>query len=100
VLIGWMMRALEDNPILPAGLLNTRFDGVFDPSEAVELSVGEMASEDLFHLWELLGNEIYHLSVPYIARNVHIESRRLQTEGAAVQERDFDYHELVQEIVR
>ena len=94
-LIGWMMRTLDDTPILPAGLLNTRFEGVFDPAEAVEIGVAELPSEDLLHMWELLGNQIYHLSVPYLARNVQIESRQLQLEGRAVQERIFDYHEVV-----
>lgn len=83
---GWMMRTLEDTPILPPGLLNRRLPGVFDPDESVEVVVGELATEDLLHLWELVGTNSYRLSVPYMARSVRIES-----------EWPLDEHELVQE---
>lgn len=94
---GWMMRTMDDTAILPAGLLNTRFEQVFAPPESVELGLAELPTEDLLHIWELLGNDIYHLSVPYVARNVHIESRRLLVEGGAVQERVFDHRRAVPE---
>lgn len=84
---GWMMRALEDLPVLPSGLLNRRIPGVFRPDETVELIIGELATEDLFHLWELIGNNSYRLSVPYLARNVRIESELTVEEHPPVQER-------------
>src|SRR5262249_54305769 len=39
--LGWALRQLEDNPILPAGLLNRplREPDVFGPTEAVELAI-------------------------------------------------------------
>jgi hypothetical protein len=84
---GWMMRTLEDTPILPSGLLNRRVPGVFRPDESVEVVVGEIATEDLFHLWELIGPNSYRLSVPYVARSVRIESELLVDEYEPVQER-------------
>jgi len=91
---GWMMRTLEDTPVLPSGLLNTMMPETFDPSDTVELSLVDMSSEDLFHLWEIVGTSNYHLSIPYIARNVNIESTREKVEGGRVQERSFDYGQL------
>ena len=88
---GWMMRTLEDNRILPPGLLNRPLPGVFRDDESVELLTGDMVTEDLLHLWELLGTGHYQLSVPYVARNVRIESQRELTSGALVQERTVDY---------
>jgi hypothetical protein len=86
---GWMMRALDDTPVLPAGLLNRRTPSVFRDDEAVEIVAGEIATEDLMRLWELIGPGSYQLSVPYVARNVWIESNQLEPAGALVQERDF-----------
>jgi hypothetical protein len=88
---GWMMRTLEDNRVLPPGLLNRLLDGVFRDDETVELLNGEMVTEDLLHLWELLGTGHYQLSVPYVARNVRIESPREFVSGALVQERTTHY---------
>jgi hypothetical protein len=87
VLAGWMMRVLEDTPVLPSGLLNRRTPGVFQPDESVEIVLGELATEDLFHLWELIGANSYRMSVPYVARNVRIESQRTVDEAELVQER-------------
>lgn len=92
---GWMMRVLEDHPILPAGLLNRRTDGVFRADESTEISVGQLAMEDLLQLWELIGGT-YRLSVPYEVRNVRIESERELVSGAPVQDRTQRYEELVQ----
>ena len=91
---GWMMRILEDAPILPAGLLNAPMADVFDTVESIELSISEMSNEDLFHLWEVLSPNNYHLSVPYLARNLNIESTRTLTEGPTIQERNLDYRQI------
>ncbi len=89
---GWMMRILEDTPILPVGLLNAVAADVFRPDETVELILAELATEDMLHLWEMLAQQnMYQLSVPYIARNVRIESTQLTPQmGQPVQERVFD----------
>jgi hypothetical protein len=88
---GWMMRALEDTPILPSGLLNRRTPGVFRDDEVVEIIAGEIATEDLMRLWELIGPGSYQLSVPYIARSVRIESTQARATGARVQERRGEF---------
>lgn len=86
---GWMMRTLEDTPILPSGLLNRRTPAVFHDDEAVEVVAGEIATEDLMRLWELIGPGSYQLSVPYVARNIRIEAERPDpgAGGGLVQER-------------
>jgi hypothetical protein len=93
-LVGWMMRIVEDHPVLPAGLLNRRYDDdspVFWPDETVELSAAALETEDLFHLWDLIGPGTYQLSVPYQARGLRIESTRLLTDRPAVREREQRY---------
>ncbi|MDH3249962.1 MAG: DUF4255 domain-containing protein [Acidimicrobiia bacterium] len=96
LLIGWMMRTLEDYPVLPAGLLNRRYDEsdpVFWPDETVELSTAPMDTEDLFGLFDQLGDE-YRLSVPYQARGIRIESARVIEEYEPVQERVRRYRKI------
>ena len=94
---GWMLRVMEDTPILPSGLLNTPMPGTFNSSESVELSLVEMPNEDLFHLWEILGAANYHISIPYLARNVNIDSTQELVQGRPVQERNLDYRQIVGE---
>lgn len=91
-IVGWMMRILEDHTVLAPGLLNRRTDDVFRSDETVEIGVAELPTEDLLHLWELLGTGTYHLSVPYVARNVRIESQRVLVSGGLVQDR-IDHYE-------
>ena len=92
---GWMMRTMEDYPVLPSGLLNRRTADVFRPDETVELAVGELPTEDLLHLWELLGSSSsYQLSVPYVARNVRIESSRELVTAEPVQDRVQEYEAI------
>lgn len=94
-LTGWMMRTVEDYPMLPAGLLNRRYDEdepVFWPDETVELSVAPLETEDLFHLCDLIGTT--QLSVPYQARGILVESGRLLGDGRPVQEREHRFATL------
>jgi hypothetical protein len=88
---GWMMRIMEDTPLLPAGLLNSVIPDVFQPEEAVEVMLADLSNEDLLHVWETLVQNTYQLSVPYVARNIRIESRLLQAAGQPVQQRTFEY---------
>jgi hypothetical protein len=88
---GWMMRVMEDSPLLPAGLLNSVLSDVFQPDEAVELTLADLSTEDLLHVWETLVQNTYQLSVPYVARNIRIESRLLQAAGQPIQQRTFEY---------
>ena len=83
------------HPRVAVWVLNRRVPGVFRSDEAVELTIGDIATEQLLHLWELIGPASYRLSVPYVARNVRIESERADASGALVQERVAQYRELV-----
>jgi hypothetical protein len=91
---GWMMRLLDDTPSLPAGLLNHNMPGIFHPDETVEISLTELTTEELFHIWEVIVNNAYQISVPYVARNVRIESQQLLSVGRPIQERTFDMRQL------
>lgn len=87
---GWMMRIIEDTPILPGPFLNLTVPDAFRPDETVEIVVGEIDSEDLFLLWERLVPNSYQLSVPYIARNIWVDSELDVADGAPVLQRLFD----------
>jgi|SRR5436190_3841974 len=82
---GWMIRVLEDNPTLPPNLLNAYRPDVFGPGEAVEVTLGELSTEDLFRIWEVMINHVYQLSIPYVARTVLVESSEFIDEHAPVQ---------------
>lgn len=86
---GWMMRTLEDTPILPAAVLNAGAPDVFRPDETVEIALAELRTEDLLRIWEVLGLNAYQLSVPYQARVIDLETTRplLSSDGPPTQER-------------
>ncbi|HVN09420.1 MAG TPA: DUF4255 domain-containing protein [Patescibacteria group bacterium] len=88
---GWMMRTLEDNPILFPALLNTYKPGVFFPEETVEISLAQLSVEDMFNIWDVIIRHVYQLSVPYVARVVRIESKLSDAQGVEVQERLMDF---------
>jgi hypothetical protein len=90
-LAGWIMRVLEDTPILPAAVLNSTTPNVFHADETVDITHAELKTEDLFRIWDVLGVNAYQLSIPYVARVVQIES--LQT-------RYDEYEQRVQERVQ
>ena len=87
-LAGWMMRELETFSILPSALLNRR-EQAFHGDETVEIVLGNLDNENLFRLWETVAQNVYQLSIPYIARMVMIESEAADT-GVPIQERQFD----------
>jgi len=72
VLLGWMMRVMEDQPILPAAILNNIAPESFRPEETVEILLDELSSLDLIRIWEKSVRSPYQLSVPYIARSIAI----------------------------
>ncbi len=88
---GWTMRIIEDTPVLPHGFLEAAAPGVFAPDEHIQLIPAELPNEDLFRIWDVLGQSRYQLSVPYLARNVMIESQRPIVVGELVQERHSDW---------
>lgn len=75
-LAGWIMRALEDNPMLSASVLNSVIPDVFREEESVEIVLADLSTEDLFRIWAGIGNNAYQLSIPYVARVVCIECER------------------------
>ena len=89
---GMVLRAFEDTPILPSSILETVGPGVFGHGETVELAHDELSNEDLFRIWETLGQDRpYQLSIPYMARGVRIESAQTLAEGGPVQERELGF---------
>jgi hypothetical protein len=90
LIAGWMMRMLEDTPNLPPGLLNQNFSDLFRPDEGVVVSPAELSTEELLRMWEVIVNNAYQISVPYVARYVKIESSLLIDTGRPIQERTFD----------
>lgn len=89
LIAGWMMRMIEDTPILPPGLLNQRYPGLFSADEAVVITPAELSMEELLRMWEVIITNVYQLSVPYVARYVKVESELLLDIGRAIQERTF-----------
>jgi hypothetical protein len=85
-----MMRMIEDTPILPPGLLNQKYSGLFGPDEAVIVTPAELSTEELLRMWEVLVSNTYQVSVPYVTRSVKIESRLPVETGRPIQERTLD----------
>ncbi|MGD1094912.1 MAG: DUF4255 domain-containing protein [Bryobacteraceae bacterium] len=92
---GWMMRTLEDNPILFPSLLNTYKPDVFYPEETVEICLAQLSVEDMFNIWDVIIRHVYQLSVPYVARVVQLESTLSNISGVPVHDRYFDYRNAV-----
>lgn len=87
---GWMMRELEDIPILPVGLLNQHYPDLFHEDETVTVTPAELPTEELFRIWDVIVNHAYQISVPYVARVIKIDSKRLRSgAGRPIQERAF-----------
>jgi hypothetical protein len=93
---GWMMRVLEDTPVLPAGLLNHKIPGVFHPDETAEIGVTDLTTEELFRIWEVIVSNAYQISIPYVVRGIKIESSLPLAQLDPVQERAFDLGEVVE----
>lgn len=91
LLAAWMMRTLADTPLIPHSLLEATGPGVFAQDERIEVKPADFPTEDLFHLWEAVSPNNYHLSVPYVARNVRIESTELLPPGRRIQTRVADF---------
>ena len=90
LIAGWMMRMIEDTPILPPGLLNQRYPDLFTADEGVAITPAELSMEELLRMWEVIVENVYQLSVPYVARYVKVESRLAFEVGRPIQERSFE----------
>lgn len=96
-LLGWGMRQLEDNAILPAGLLN-RFlkePDVFRADETVELVAEPLSLADFTNVWDKLKPRM-QTSVTYVARMVLIDSDIALHEGPPVHTRVFNVAKVVE----
>lgn len=89
LILGWMMRVLEDNASIPANILNSEREGVFDPEEHIEVTAGSLTTEEILRLWDQVPGD-FTLSIPYTARVVRIESPLEEMEGPPVLQRDLD----------
>lgn len=90
ILTAWMMRVLEDNTMLSAGLLNVPIDNVFYDDEFVKVTPTGISSDEALRIWEQLPND-YQLSVAYTASVLKIESFRTEQEYDPVLEREYEY---------
>ncbi len=96
-LLGWAMRAIEDTPILPAGLLNLGGpeDTTFRPTETVDLTMETISIYDMGAIWDVAKPNTQP-SVCYVARMIGVESPLEITPGPLVQTRHFRNGKVVQ----
>ena len=96
-LLAWAIRAIEDTPVLPAGLLNQNAgsdpDGtpqnVFSEDESVELVAETLSLQDMVSVWEI-AKPNQQPSVSFLARSVLIDSLVEMPDAGSVQTRGFD----------
>lgn len=88
LLLAWTMRALESHPVLGPGDL---VDGGFSEGESVQVVLGELSNEDLMRIWDVI-EPPYRLSVPYVARVVHVDLEP-SPEGRPVVARDLVFEQ-------
>jgi len=93
-LLGWAMRFIEDNTVLPAALLNQslarRERPAFEPDEAVEIFCDPPAIADYLGLWDKFKTR-WQTSVTYSARMVMIDSDITLRDEALVRTRDLRF---------
>lgn len=97
VVLGWIMRVLEDTHHMPATLLNHGQPGqnVFFPNESIELIFDPLPLSDMSILWENLKTEKILPSVTYVVRGLLIDSYIELPVGKSVQTRDMDMRRLL-----
>ena len=88
LLLAWTMRTLESHPVLGPGDL---VDGGFSEGESVQIVLGELSNEDLLRIWDVV-EPPYRLSVPYVARVVHVDLEPVP-EGRPVVARDLVFEQ-------
>lgn len=89
-LLGWGLRRLEDQVVLPSGVLNRHLQepDTFRADESVELVADPLALADLANLWDKLKPRL-QTSATYVARMVLVDSDVALAEGGAVQTREL-----------
>ncbi len=92
-ILGWMMRAIEDNPVMPSSFLNANAEGVFADGEVIEIIPELLSHEEIFRIWDSLTVD-FHICVPYIARVVRIDSDLNLAGGGPVLTRELDFGDV------
>jgi hypothetical protein len=87
-ILGWTMRVIEDQCVLPASLLNGVTPGTFGDDEAVVVMSDDLPMEDMMRIWDGLPHD-YQLSVPYLAHAIRIESLRSPTDWNRAEQREM-----------
>ncbi len=96
-LLAWAMQTIDEQAILPSGLLNHSEpeSDVFRPEETVEVSFESLSLQDLANIWQFAPTS-QQLSVGYVARVVSMESSAPAESGPPVQTRVFDSGRFVE----
>lgn len=90
-LLGWAMRVLEDNPILPSGYLNhTGTKDAFRGPESVEIVCDALSVQDMASIWEMAKHK-QQPSAVYVARMVGIDSEAPLPDSTDVQTRALSF---------
>jgi hypothetical protein len=90
LILGWMMRVIEDNASIPANILNSGQENTFAPEEHIEVTPGTLSTEEILRLWDQLPGD-FNICVPYCARVLRVESPMEDLEGPPVLQRDLDF---------
>jgi hypothetical protein len=73
-ILGSAMECLEATPILAGPLLESLNGGIWAPGESIQLLLDEVSPDTVMRLFDLLPPK-YHLSVPYLARVLQLDTR-------------------------
>lgn len=90
LMLGWAMRLFEDNPLLPAGLLNRHaaVAAAFGADEGVEVVCDPLALPDWLGLWDKIKPH-FVVGVTYVARAVLLDSDTPLHSYGTVLQREF-----------
>lgn len=89
----WVLNQLHQHPILDQSTLSG--SGEWKSGDQIAIVPMEMSNEDLMRLWDVLLPN-YRLSLPYIARVVHIDPDAPE-EGLPVVATQYGYGDIVDE---
>jgi hypothetical protein len=73
-MVGWMLSTMSANPLLTGAMLNQVKPGTFQPDEVVEVIPTVLSNAEIHQIWEGISRVPYFLSIPYLARNIAIET--------------------------
>ncbi len=90
LILGWMMRVLEDNPSLPASILNSGREDTFSADEQLHVIQEALTTEEILRIWDQVPSD-FNICVPYCAKVVRIESPQLVQKNGAVLVRDLEF---------